>query len=386
MGYEFSRKWVNDVKKGIERMQQGLLFHLERIPETTFNKANDKEKMDLLKLQFEKLMEVMNVNLNGNLLCPYHNDTNPSLKYYYDTKKFYCFSECFDDGRPSAKGGQAKRKIHKDAFDLVGDMYQLPTFKEQYNMLVTLFVENPENFYKSGPYKQSILKKPFGAARVPKSVKKVLGTEDSDVKAYLNNRGFNDNMIQLFHLKAIEEDGMKYASVPCDNGFEVRRNIHFQPKYGGDTNGKYINPKGQRVHLFNGKVLKEATADTPVICVESAFDAVIIQSFGVPAVATNSLSSINKLVEKCIEINNKNLLLILLFDFDEMGRKASDKAYNQLKDSVNVITITYESVVIDPIANFLRDFKDIGEAYQEDKLKTEQAIRSISKVRRGWLS
>ncbi len=179
---------------------------------------------------------------------------------------------------------------------------------------------------------------------------------------------------------------MNYASVPCDNGFEARRNIHFQPKYNGDTNGKYINQKGQKVHLFNSKVLKKATADTPVICVESAFDAVIIQSLGVPSVATNSLSSVNKLVEKCIEINNKDLQLILLFDFDEMGRKASDKAYNQLKDIVSVTTITYESLVIDLMANFLRDFKDIGEAYQEDKLKTEQAIHSLSKVRRIRLS
>jgi DNA primase len=377
--FKFDREWIQSVKRGVERIRGGMMFTLKRIPETDFRGTNDKGKRELLKREFERLMEACKVDLNNNLLCPYHDDYNPSFRYYSDTKKFYCFSRCFEDEGVVLSEKQ-KSKVHKDAFDLIGDMYGLIGFKERYNMLVSLFAENPDKFYKTNiGYQHQDMKKVSTMDKGPTSFARMIATKDPEVKVYLNNRGFSDEMIQLFHLEAIEENGRKFASVLCDKEFEVRRNIHFKPKDKGDTNGKYINRKGQSVGLFNSKDLKLSTANEPVFCVESAFDALIIKSFGFLAVATNSTSSVTKLVEKCIEMNNGYLRLILLFDFDEAGQRASKQAYRQLKDVVDVISFTIESGV--GPATFLKEFKDIGEAFRADSVKTEKAIRFISLIK-----
>ena len=376
MTFPYSRKWVEDVLRGVKRHQQGLMFQVERIPEKVFIVANEQQRKLLLRTQFERLTTGAGVNLRENVLCPYHNDQNPSMTYYPDTKKFFCHARCFEK-EVVLKDGSKKNTSHKDAFDLVGDLFELTSFDETYNTLVSWFVENPKQFFQSRqPYrKSSETKKKLGSA-APKSTRRVLATTDPEIKAYLNGRGIDDNMIVLFKIGACEEDGIKLATVPCDNGFEARRNIRFKPKNEGDTTGKYLNPKGRSVDLFNGRELKIATADMPVIVVESAFDAMLIRSMGIPAVATNGPST-TKLVNHCKSLANKDLRLILLFDFDDAGKRATNRAYSQLRDSVKCVAVTKSNPIL---ATYLADLKDVGEAYQADKNETEKALRWLVEV------
>lgn len=353
----FDRRWIQSLKREIKRIQDGFAFRMNRIPEASFERMSEKERKVMLQQEFENLMVVSKVDLNNNLLCPYHDDRDPSLHYYPDTKKFFCYSRCFED-----KG------VHKDAFDLMGDMYELIGFREQYNALVKLFVENPDKFYKTNnKYQHGDTKKaPF----VEKPVTRIPAIDDPEVKAYLNDRGFSDDMIQLFRIEAVEENGNKLVCVKGDQGFEIRRNIFFQPRLKEDKKGKYVNKKGQKVHLYNGSAVKPSTTGERIFCVESAFDAMIITSMGFSAVAINGLSSA-LLIEKCKEIGDKNLKLNLLFDFDEEGERIAKRAYDQLKDIVDVKLLTKDNV------GFLKQFKDVGEAYKADHSKTEEVLRLL---------
>lgn len=374
MTIEYDRRWLVQLRQGVDRLEKGLLFNVQPVPESIFQALDDKSRSELLKTQFEKLMIAVAVNLKGNLPCPYHDDVMPSLKYFPDTKKFFCFARCFHDQ-------DGKAQPHKDAFDLIGDMYGLISFNDKYNRLVQLFVEKPEKFYKRGRL-HSHAKKPAVPTPVVKSekvYKNVLAIEDEEVRAYLNSRGINDNLILLNRLSAVEENGIKFASVPCDQGFESRRNIRFHPKNDGDTNGKYVNPKGKSVQLFNSKALREAICEVPVFCVESALDAILLKSLGVDAVATNSIFSVNKLIEQVNSAQNTSLRLILLFDFDEDGRRATEKV-NQELQHMNVIPIHPHSLV-GPAA-YLKDFKDFGDAYRENRKKAEEAIFWLARIQK----
>lgn len=113
-----------------------------------------------------------------------------------------------------------------------------------------------------------------------------------------------------------------------------------------------------------------------VIVVESAFDAMIIRSMGILAVATNGPSTTH-LVSKCKSVANKDLRLILLFDFDDAGKKATNRAYNQLRDFVKVVAVPRSNPVL---ATYLADFKDVGEAYQASKPETEKALNWLVKA------
>lgn len=85
------------VASGVDRLERKLLFGLQPAPERTFQALDDNAKVEMLKLQFEKLMIAAAVNLSGNLRCPYHDDVVPSLRYYPDTKRFFCYARCFHD-------------------------------------------------------------------------------------------------------------------------------------------------------------------------------------------------------------------------------------------------------------------------------------------------
>ncbi|GMA58076.1 Toprim domain-containing protein [Alicyclobacillus sacchari] len=374
MTFPFSRTWVSSVGQGLVRLEQGFMFRVKRIPEAQYREADDDQKKRLLKESFEQLMSEAGINLHENLLCPYHDDQQPSMKYFDDTKTFHCFTRCYEK-EVTLKDGRKVYTTHKDAFDIVGDLLDLTSFPERYNILVSWFVENPEQFYwVKKPYRKSSgTKKGSDTPSARKNTSRVLATEDPEVKQYLNARGINDDMIVLFNIGAFEENGTKFATVPCDNGFEARRNIGFQPKVEEDKKGKYLNPKGRTLALFNGKALKLATADMPVIVVESAFDSMIINSMGVLSVALNGLY-VTQLVTQCQQINNPDLKLILLFDFDTEGQKALDRAHRQLRNVVKTIPVYQDNVTL---AHYLARYKDVGEAYQSEKQELEGNLNFI---------
>ena len=379
MTVPYAQPWVNNVRQAVERLKQGSSFYYDRISETAFRNADERQRKILLLTHFEKLVVRSGVDLKHNLLCPYHDDQQPSMTYYPDTKKFYCHARCFE-AEITAKDGAKKHGVHKDAFDLVGDLFEFKGYDDKYNALVSLFVENPQQFFQS---RQQSYRKPPGkeknsGATVHKPARRISATKDSEVKEYLNGRGIDDNMIQLFKIGASEQEGIKLATIPCDHGFEVRRNIRFKPKVDGDTVGKYLNPKGHSVDLFNGRNLTLATADMPVIVVESALDAMIILSVGLSAVAINGHNTI-KLVNECKRVANtkKGLRLILLFDFDDAGKRATKRAFEQLQGVVQVVAVD-QSIAL--LATFLANFKDVGEAYQSDKQETEKALHWLVKM------
>jgi DNA primase len=370
MSFPYDRQWLEKVRQGAERLKQGLMFRVERISEKKFLDADDEQKKFLLKTQFENLMKDSKVNLSENLHCPFHDDHTPSFKYFVDTKKFYCFARCFED-EGDMQDVSKKAKVHKDAFDLVGDLFNFTSYDEKYNTLVSWFVENPQKFYrKRQGYQQASGSKKKAVPSAKKSAKNVLATEDPEVRKYLNDRGIDDNMIQLFHIGASIENGIKLATVSCDNGFETRRNINFKPKDDQDKAGKYLNSQGHSVNLYNSIALKQATTDMPVIIVESTFDAMIIQSLGLLSTALNGIT-VKELIKKIEEVKNDELQLILLLDFDNEGERALKRIKPQMEGIVKAIPV-YKSNSI--LAGYLAGYKDIGEAWVADKQVTESAL------------
>lgn len=176
---------VGETQRGVKRLEQGLMFRVRHIPEQKFREADERQKIELLLEQFGTFMFEAGVNLNENLLCPYHDDQNPSMTYYPDTKKFFCHARCYET-TTVLKDSSKNNTPHKDAFDLIRDLLDLSSFSEAYNKLVGWFVENPKQFYKSTkPYRKSSEKKTNSGSCEHKLTKRVLGTKDSEVKQYL---------------------------------------------------------------------------------------------------------------------------------------------------------------------------------------------------------
>jgi hypothetical protein len=148
MTVPYPQEWVNKVRQAAEHLKQRSSFYYDRIPETAFQKADEGQRKILLLAHFEKLLIKSGVDLRHNLLCPYHDDQQPSMTYYSDTKKFYCHARCYED-ESTPTGGTKKFGVHKDAFDLIGDLFELKSYDDKYNALVSLFVESPQQFFRS---------------------------------------------------------------------------------------------------------------------------------------------------------------------------------------------------------------------------------------------
>lgn len=123
---------------------------------------------------------------------------------------------------------------------------------------------------------------------------------NEDALAYLAGRGISEQLAAKFRLGTItdpiegHQDYAGWISIPyftaLDHcvGFKFRRLDDGKPKYGA--------PLGQKSHLFNVSAI---VADSPrVVVTEGEFDAIIVDSLGIPAVGVPGVAAWKPYYEK----------------------------------------------------------------------------------------
>lgn len=344
------------------------------IKKENYEGLGQKEQTELLKRMLVGILKYLQLNPNSqNLICPFHQDFNPSMQL--DTKKhnLHCYG-CMDAGK------------HTDIYDIILIVFGIESFAKQKQMAIKLFVENGEEIadymevkYKDSNYNNSKMTTPKAADKVLSGRVYIPAEFDKDCIAYLETRGISVEIAKKFKLKTWEYKKNKYLIIPCVNGYNVRRLY----KNGEGSCTKFWNKKDTPVTLFNDDVFESAAEGEAIFCFESAIDAMTVSVLAdtidikVNAVATNGIENSDNLLNKVDLILGKKLKTILWYDSDDAGFKAAIKMSRQLEDlNVNSFLLNFRQ------HKFWRDnifcrTKDLNEAFVKDKLETEEDFLEV---------
>ena len=173
---------------------------------------------------------------------------------------------------------------------------------------------------------------------------------------YLSFRGISQETATAYKLGYDPRKGL--LIIPASRHFYAARYINPEAKQ------RYDNPKGAKTELFNAQAIYNADG-RPVFIVEGAFDALSIIEAGSQAVALNSTSNYNKVLEMVRKKATKNTLILCL-DNDEAGAKATPELARGLQE-LNISHIT---------ADICGGYKDPNEALTADKSAFTGAIKA----------
>lgn len=173
---------------------------------------------------------------------------------------------------------------------------------------------------------------------------------------YLSFRGISQETATAYKLGYDPRKGL--LIIPASRHFYAARYINPEAKQ------RYDNPKGAKTELFNAQAIYNEES-RPVFIVEGAFDALSIIEAGSQAVALNSTSNYNKVLEMVRKKATKNTLILCL-DNDEAGAKATPELARGLQE-LNISHIT---------ADICGGYKDPNEALTADKSAFTGAIKA----------
>ena len=172
------------------------------------------------------------------------------------------------------------------------------------------------------------------------------GFDESDMKEYMIGRDLENKTVTI---PVFYEDGELAGVI----GRYVSKNRAHNERY------RIYNFKKSSI-LFPMDKLE--VKDSTIILVESQFDAIMMRKWGIKNVLATMGGTISKtqaelLAERCSKV-------ILLFDNDEGGKKAEEKARSLLKGKVRLISVIY------PSPSLGKDPSEWGERVTMDTIST----------------
>lgn len=262
-----------------------------------------------------------------------------------------------------------------DIFDLVGKIEHLTSFNEQRNFLTNMYGEptaqdmplqaKPAQKKSLAPQAKPLTK--FGIVSEYHA-----GVDMTKPATYLKGRGFTNFTINRFKLGYNPNRDTVIIPYP-GTGYYCERFIF--PK-----DHKYSKPKEEEFGpepIFNLGALY--SSPEPCFVCEGQFNAISIEQAGGRAIALGGTSGINKLIAK-LKTKRPAGTLIINFDNDEAGQKATNKLAGELKQlGIKFVVAKYD------YRGYGGDMNDANDllAMNEDKFTTEvkanieQAQRAI---------
>lgn len=332
-------------------------------------------------------------NNKGQYLCPFHNDTNPSLTVTQDDKHWQCWS-C------GAKGNVIKlvQEIEKQRGSELGNDDK---FLERYDFIIKAlnlnidFTLNSEKNVKLSPEQRRVnrlYKILDDAKQVAKSTLSVDKDNHGIATRYLASRGISADTIDYFDI-GYDGNGeiqnklkTKYNNDELYNlgivGKSSSNNQFYDFQYGRviipikDKNGKtvafggrsldakpdvkYKNTKTTELFhksetLFNfDKAKQQAQKTNELIIVEGYFDVVSAHELKIDnVVAAMGVEITDNHIDLLGEVNNGNCSITLAFDNDNAGRNA------MYKNIIKLLSSGYEVNVLD--TSLLNKGKDMND-------------------------
>lgn len=307
-------------------------------------------------------------------VCPFHDDTNPSMSVSSDKQIYKCFS-CGASG---------------NVFNFIMD-YEHVSFKEALSILAKkagITLNNISINTKENKYDKYYKMYDISLKLYQNNLNSNLGTS---AKEYLHNRGINDELIKIFKIglsttskdsltkilnskdytnREIEQYGLGngtndlYINRIMFPLFDVANNIiGFSGRiYNNSSNSKYINTKETPIFkkgelLYNYYNAKESVRLLKkVILVEGFMDVIRLYSIGITNTVALMGTSLTK--EQINLLKRLSLNICLCLDGDSAGRKAMSVNGALLEENNFNVSVIELPDNLDPDEYILKNSKD----------------------------
>lgn len=307
-------------------------------------------------------------------VCPFHDDTNPSMSVSSDKQIYKCFS-CGASG---------------NVFNFIMD-YEHVSFKEALSILAKkagITLNNISINTKENKYDKYYKMYDISLKLYQNNLNSNLGTS---AKEYLHNRGINDELIKTFKIglsttskdsltkilnskdytnREIEQYGLGngtndlYINRIMFPLFDVANNIiGFSGRiYNNSSNSKYINTKETPIFkkgelLYNYYNAKESVRLLKkVILVEGFMDVIRLYSIGITNTVALMGTSLTK--EQINLLKRLSLNICLCLDGDSAGRKAMSVNGALLEENNFNVSVIELPDNLDPDEYILKNSKD----------------------------
>lgn len=250
-------------------------------------------------------------------LCPFHEDSHPSLTFHVAKNSFRCFA-C------GAHGGVIDLAMHVLGKSFIETCEWLAN---EHNVILTEWK----------PADKPAEPKPFDAARYSRFFEHPSLNEPAR-KFLFGERKLNPRVVRWCRLNSyVDKDGIPWLQIPY---FDIdghligvqSRNLAYN-KHQPSAAPRFRFPKGSRCRIYNLPVLKLLQPEEPLYITEGCSDCWAMLSSGHKAIAIPSATLLNR---KDIELIRSLLIahhssLHMYPDQDEPG----EKLYNQLVSLAN---------------------------------------------------
>ena len=278
---------------------------------------------ELQKRDIEMTFYYSNNEKNALILCPFHNDVNPSLSVNLQRGQFHCFA-CGESGPFYKLIAQLDDVPEKEAKKLLKEeeTVQLTINRIESSLNSIAEEEQSIDFYSL------------------KSFHKYF------IDATVNDSSKNYLLRRKIKLKTAKKFDLRFST------FGRWRNRIIIPIYTAD--GKLLSWAGRSIVPTHRKTLKKRSArsalyglyellpkkSNAVVIVEGEFDAMYLQQCGVPAVARmGTMSLTSKQRSLLVKYFNE---IVLSYDADSAGYKAMRRDY------VTLSQITVTTIIVLP--------------------------------------
>lgn len=358
----------------------------------------DRETAKQAIKQLASCKDYLEKSPKGNYICPFcGSGTGPNksgaLEYYPETNTCYCFScnKKFDvidlEMIKSHSDYNAALSLLADSLGISIDSYNLDSEAARLYRAQRDFMEPVELQDRAANNQQ-----PAAQAPDPQPEPQADYTEyykvcrarlqqSEEAQAYLKSRGISAATAAAYWLGydpaadpcnapgAMDSAGKKYPTpriiLPSTKSHYVGRAL--------DDNVQPPKPncKGSTPGIFNSRIFNNpAEQPAAVFVTEGIFDALSIIEAGGPAIALNSTSNVNKLLNK-LEAYPTTATLILSLDDDPGGRKATEELIaGLLRLNISYITADLLNGCKDPNAALVKDKDKFYAAVSEAQRKT----------------
>ncbi len=276
----------------------------------------EKYEIEDLKTNLQSYLERQGIDTDKFFRCinPQHTDDNPSMKYFDDNKKVYCFG-C---------------RSSYDLFDVISIMENVDS-KEAFKRAIQTFKFNQP--VKKADNQQNKPKDNSNDNQPAKNYEKAYYVwhqnflKSEEAKLYLKQRGIDETTASRFNIGFnsfnFGDFNLSAVIIPVSKHCFTARNIS------KDCDKlRYYKPKGCHTELFNTNALNN---ETPYcVITEGEIDCLSFETIGINALALCSANNVSKFIEIDKPINKK---YILALDNDEIGKQSTSEIIEYFKQN-----------------------------------------------------
>jgi len=316
------------------------MAYIVKKPINTFQEIKEvKDSIDILEVVGKHVkLERRGKNYFG--LCPFHDDKNPSMSVNVEKGIFTCFS-CGTKGdaiifNQKIKGITYEESIKELSDKTINYTKKEPTSIEKiYNEVATFYEYNLHNSESGKEALQYLFSRGFDINTI-KAFNLGLATTNDTLYTLLTEKGYTSELIHETGLiNKHKQDFFKSRLIfPIKN--TENNVVGFSGRTLKDDKVKYYNTnfkKGETLYNL-GNALGEIRKQDYVVITEGFFDVMRSVDVGVKNVVATMGTAITE--EHVKEIGKYTKNVVLAFDPDEAGRKATLSAIKKFGDDFTV--------------------------------------------------